>query len=274
VVASGFPTELLKASVFVYREGELNSLWKIFETLGCEEPGQGFSLLDVEASRAGVTCVVSTPGVTDMPVYFEDSESMRQQICLPPPIASTYPVSAPPAGAEIDCHHHDSLDFVPDPSRYCKRVQRYDLAGCESLYGCEEPDWDLTDDPPDWWPCTGESDGGFSLIDASAALTAGPDELFTIRYDDDSGPTYTPLDLDVVAFNGTSHPPQFRAPTSIRFLDYDHDGLLGPEDVLEVFEPVGNDWFNQTHTGSLIKVVIQKRTGLTGVTLAELTWRP
>ncbi len=274
VIASGFPTELMRASVFVYREGELNDLWRIFESLGCEQPGQGFSLLDVEASRAGVTCVVSAPDVAEIPVYFEDSISMRQQICLPPPIASSFPAAEPPAGAEIDCHHHDSLDFVADPDKYCMQVQRYDLVGCESLYGCEDPDWNLLDDPPAWWPCTGESDGGFSLIDAADPLTAGPDELFTIRYD--SGQElFAPLDLEVAVYPEQGQGKAFVAPGSIRFLDQDHDSLFGPEDVLEVFEPVGNDWFNPTHDGTTVKVVLRRRSGLTvGETLAELTWRP
>ena len=104
--------------------------------------------------------------------------------------------------------------------------------------------------------------------------TVWKDYLFTIRYDDAAGPTYMPLDMDVLVFTGPSSARVFRAPSSIRFLDYDHDGLLGPEDVLEVFEPVGNDWFNQSHSGTAVKVVLQQRTGLTGVTLAELTWRP
>lgn len=72
---------------------------------------------------------------------------------------------------------------------------------------------------------------------------------------------------------GVAH--SFTAPQSIRFIDYDHDGLFGAEDVLVVFEPAGQDWFNSNHVGARIKVQLVKSTSLlVDQSLAELVWRP
>jgi hypothetical protein len=274
VLASGFPTEQLKAGVFVYREGELSPLWKIFAGLGCQEPGQGYSVLDVEASRLGVRCAVESSAEASIPVYFEDSASMRQQICQPQPISSTFPADPPPAGALLDCIFDDSLQFVADPSRYCQQVQRYDLVGCDSLVGCEVPTWDLRAEPPAWWPCTGERDGGFSLIDSGHELTGGQDDLFSIRYDS-GDKRFSLLDLRVVVYPPSGVARSFSAPESIRFSDYDHDGLFGLQDVLEVVEPAGQDWFNPNHVGQRFEVQLVKSVSLVlDESLAELVWRP
>src|SRR6185312_12978722 len=35
----------------------------------------------------------------------------------------------------------------------CAGLTHYVLRGCRNDASCEAPDWDLTDDPPAWWPC-------------------------------------------------------------------------------------------------------------------------
>ena len=274
VLASGFPSEVANASLFVYREGELSVLWKIFDVLGCPPPELGFSLVDVRAKvGGGVTCLVSQPTQGALPVYFEDNGEMRQQICEPQPIASTFPAAPIPEGALVDCRFHDSLEFVPDPTRYCMRVQRYDLIGCDALMGCVDPSWDLTDDPPAWWPCSGEADGGFSIIDAGPELTAASDEMFTLRYD--QGQTHIGvLELEVVVQSPSGLEHSFTAGAGLELIEYAHDGWFAPEDVLLIKEPIGEDWFNQNHSDAVIKVVLRKGIGFAGEVLAELTWRP
>jgi hypothetical protein len=263
-----------KHTTFVlYREGALSSLWKLFETFDCPEPGQGFSVLTmVEHSAAERECTVEPAGAARIDVFFDDSRRVRELICEPPPTVSTFPVQPPPAAREITCHFHDRLEFVIDPGSYCQHEQAYDLSGCDQVVGCTQPDWDLTGEPPDWWPCTGASDGGFSISDDQAILTSRSDRLFSIHYD--QGEETYPLDeIELWVRTGPMDILVFTHPGVIRFVDEDGDALFSPGDTLETFEPFGTDVFNHAHNDEHHKVSLEQSTDLVRVkTLAELTW--
>jgi hypothetical protein len=274
ILASGMPTRGNRDDFVVYREGDLSPLWKLFESFGCPQPPQGFSILTRELDLdEGYTCFVSPVTNATIPVEFEESEALRQLICEPQPDTNTYPTKPPPPDREVTCHFHDTLEYVVDPSWYCKYKQVYRLVGCHAYFGCEEPDWDLTDSPPDWWPCTGESDNGFTISDHPDDLTPSDDKLFNISYD--SGERKFAMDeIEIWLLLTRTEGLVFAHPRSIMFMDNNNDSLFSAGDVLEMFEPVAVDQFNADHQDVRYKVIIQHSVEpLKPVeSLAALTW--
>lgn len=274
ILASGMPTTGHRDDFVVYREADLSPLWKLFEPFGCPEPPQGFSILTREFRPAeGYTCRVSPAADATIPVEFEDSEQLRQLICEPQSEIDTYPSDPPPPGREVTCHFHDTLEYVIDPSWYCRYKQVYQLAGCEAYFGCREPDWDLTGNPPAWWPCTGESDNGFSISDHPDDLTPRADELFYIRYD--SGDRrFATNQIEVWLLLNRTEGLVLTHPRSIMLIDNDGDSLFSEGDSLEAFEPALTSQFGEEHRGVKYKVILQHTVQLLEPveTLAELTW--
>jgi len=274
ILASGRPTDANRMDDVLFRQGELSPLWKLFEPYGCPEPPKGFSVITREFhASTGWTCTVGSPADMTIPVHFEDSEDLRQLICEPQTDFDTYPHLPPPPDREIKCHFHDTLEYLKDPTWYCKYRQFYQLAGCEAYYGCEEPDWDLTDNPPYWWPCTGESDNGFSISDHPDDLTPWADELFFIDYD--SGEKkYALNELEVWVLVTRTEGLVFTHPQFIWFTDNDGDSLFSEGDRLEIFEPLYTSFFTPEHKGAKYKVALQYSIQpLEPVeTLAKLTW--
>jgi len=279
ILASGIPTDTSRRDLVVYREGELSPLWKLFQhpPYGCSEPPQGFSILTREYHAAtGYTCTVRPAAEANIPVHFEDSERQRQLVCEPwsNTDASTKPPDdSPIAGREVTCHFHDTLEYVVNPSWYCQYKQVYQLAGCQAYYGCEEPEWDLTDNPPAWWPCTGEADNGFSISDHPDDLTPYADELFIINYDSGEA-RYAINELEVWILVTRTEGLVLTHPHYVWFIDNDGDSLYSPGDQLEVFEPVLSNYFDEQHRGVKFKVMLQHsiETLEPIETLAKLTW--
>jgi len=276
ILASGIPTDTHRRDLVVYREGDLSPLWKLFENppYGCAEPPQGFSILTREYHAAtGYTCTVRSATETNIPVHFEDSDGQRQLICQPGSNMNTYPAEPPSPEWEVACHFHDTLEYIEHPSWYCKYKQYYQLAGCEAYYGCEEPDWDLTDTPPAWWPCTGEVDNGFSISDHPDDLTQFADELFYINYDSGEN-KYAINELEVWILVTRTEGLVLTHPHYIWFIDNDGDSLYSQGDQLEVFEPVLSNYFDEQHRGVKFRVMLQHSIELLEPieTLAKLTW--
>jgi hypothetical protein len=276
ILASGIPTDANRRDLVVYREGELSPLWKLFEhpPYGCPEPPQGFSILTREYHAAtGYSCTVRPAAEAVIPVHFEDSERQRQLICEPWSNSDTYPAQPPPPDREVTCHFHDTLEYVVDPSWYCKYKQYNQLAGCYNYYGCVEPDWDLTDNPPAWWPCTGEVDNGFSISDHADDLTPFADELFLINYNS-GDKKYALNELEVWILVTRTEGLVLTHPHFVWFIDNDGDSLFSPGDAIEIFEPVLSSYFDTGHRGDKFKVMLQHSIeSLEPIeTLAKLTW--
>jgi hypothetical protein len=276
ILASGLPTDAHRRDLVVYREGELSPLWKLFANppYGCSEPPQGFSILTREYHAAtGYSCVVRPAAKATIPVHFEDSDGQRQLICEPGSNMNTYPSKPPLPDWETTCHFHDTLEYVENPSWYCKYKQIYQLAGCEAYYGCVDPDWDLTGNPPAWWPCTGEADDGFSIADHPDDLTPFADELFLINYDSGED-RYALNELEVWILVTRTEGLVLTHPHYVWFIDNDGDSLYSPGDQLEVFEPVLSNYFDDQHRGVKFKVMLQHSIeSLEPIeTLAKLTW--
>ncbi|MBN2498486.1 MAG: hypothetical protein JXR96_28100 [Deltaproteobacteria bacterium] len=261
--------------LIVYREGLLSPAWKLFAALACPEPENGFSEIRLAYDwDRGVICELAPIEQTTITLRFDDSESVRQLICEPAPVTSSYPAEPPPADREIICHHRNSLEYVLDPEAYCAHTRRYELAGCHDLTACTQPDWDLTARPPAWWPCDGRTDNGFSLSDAADELGPGPDELFHIRYD--SGEKRYAMDeIQVWVFGPGQVVLIFTHPRAIRLEDRDGDSKLSPGDELVCFEPEGVNRFDQGHDLLLFDVNLVNGTDvLRAGVLAELVWTP
>ena len=276
ILASGIPTDAHRRDLVVYREGDLSPLWKLFQhpPYGCPEPPQGFSILTREYHAAtGYTCTVRPAAEANIPVHFEDSDGLRQLICEPWSDGNTYPAEPPPPDREVTCHFHDTLEYVVNPSWYCQYKQIYQLAGCEAYYGCEEPEWDLTDNPPVWWPCTGEADNGFSISDHPDDLTQYGDKLFYINYDSGEA-RYAINELEVWILVTRTEGLVLTSPNFVWFIDNDGDSLYSAGDQLEVFEPLLGNYFDEQHRGVKLKVMLQHSIeSLEPIeTLAELTW--
>ncbi len=45
------------------------------------------------------------------------------------------------------------LVVASDKGDACKSVSHFLLAGCDRDPDCERPEWDLSESPPEWWPC-------------------------------------------------------------------------------------------------------------------------
>jgi hypothetical protein len=152
IVASGGRAAAAEASFVhyvVYREGALVPAWQLFSARGCVEPPLGYSVVRLGTGDDG-GCWVGDRAVL---MRFADIDAVRALICAPPPVRSTFPAQEPPAGSDVSCMSPTSLELVIDPSRYCPDVRRFDLVGCADPLGCDQPEWDLTATPPEWWPC-------------------------------------------------------------------------------------------------------------------------
>ncbi len=156
-----FPSEVLAASFaggpaeirIAYREGELfdeHVFYPVPE--GCADLPQGFSVLDIGApdGEGARSCSVSSQLDVGLVVFtLEESQAFA---CTGS--SGTF-VQAPVAGLPLEaggtCYGTDVyVVFFPGE---CTTMNVWSLVGCFEDLTCEDPDWDMRDDPPAEWPC-------------------------------------------------------------------------------------------------------------------------
>ena|GEM_PF-4326068 len=134
----------------VYLEGQFDEDSYFYPALGCEKfPTSGFSLWRIGENDCTLTNL---------------NERIRLNIASPDifkpmqcgPGRKDYarePREKKPADrAIIECLSESEFALV-DPTCSCPDPVLYQLKGCERDFICETPEWDYSNDPPEWWPC-------------------------------------------------------------------------------------------------------------------------
>lgn len=169
-----------------FREGEFISSLPFYPRAGCPEPRRGFSLLsaggfsEAEAIAAVLrgelppqdpeTCVEAPLDGASVTIPLELPGPLRQVGCEGRREDGTTRYDDPPGGdpaltgrpwacADLPSFGEPAPEGVQQlvvagvSTDACRRVTHFVLRGCENDALCEVPEWDLTDDPPAWWPC-------------------------------------------------------------------------------------------------------------------------
>ncbi|MBI5507237.1 MAG: hypothetical protein HY903_00665 [Deltaproteobacteria bacterium] len=163
----------------VFRQGEIDSAssYYPYPTAVCGEPPPGLSWLetagdgDLTAGSCGFAPIETLMTLAN--VQTDEDESAWQ--CVPS-LSGTiggafgidgdrHRVEQPPDDDPIGefnpethaCIGSDVLVSVlaasTDSGSACPEVRTWALAGCHRNVKCTEVDWDVSDDPPAWWPC-------------------------------------------------------------------------------------------------------------------------
>jgi hypothetical protein len=167
-----------------YREGSFDRAAAFYPRHGCGDPLRGFSIVaaggfsaadGIAAAMRGelpsedpATCEEAAPASAAVGVQLRKPDEVRESICTEPyDITARYhkpPAQAPDFTARVvACGHipdfgDASANMIQavvsgrsdDP---CKSLTHYVLRGCFDGPVCAVPDWDLTANPPSWWPC-------------------------------------------------------------------------------------------------------------------------
>jgi hypothetical protein len=167
IVATTLERALPLGTFVVLREGPLHPLWQAIEqVLGCPEPPLGISVVTVDRSDAGLSCMVSADRSLIVKVPSADFEALMscRGAFSEIPYHPQYPREPPPPDAEVEClASGDALMFWIDEGHYCDRTKAtvYALTRCLGATGAwcavsdadASADWNLLQDPPAWWPC-------------------------------------------------------------------------------------------------------------------------
>ena len=174
-------------SFIAYREGGLSPVWKIFRAIyGCADPAPGFSTVTIGLTADGDQYFCD---VDDRAVPVQLSDDVAHLGCAPLG-DSAEPVRADdvdglPAGVTASCEEIDGysdLVFTENADSVCPEVKTLTLVGCDtsSEAACRASFFDLRGDEPSWWPCTfSDTVVGFEIL-PGAALSDGPDTLFSL----------------------------------------------------------------------------------------------
>lgn len=157
IVAASFTSLRRPHERLVLREGAWNPLSLFFPTFGCETPPPGFSrlasTLDLSGEHPSGQCeITGVNEVFNVPVLSD--EAVEEMGCT-----SWLGVSEPRhfnyslEGTGV-CLSEDLYFEAGGDDRACANSTLVPLSGCHDDGGpCDEPHWDFTDNPPDWWPC-------------------------------------------------------------------------------------------------------------------------
>ena len=151
LLAASFHSLLDSQERVTYREGDFDAASYFYPAPACEEPPPvGFGIWRIGddgcfASGLGQRVRLSPRGSQQLAQM--QCESGRSAWYREPRD------EAPNERLLAECLGPEEL-AVADPSCECPGVFVYRLAGCRADLICDEPEWDLRNDPPSWWPCT------------------------------------------------------------------------------------------------------------------------
>ena len=283
IIGASYHSENL--DLIIYREGDLASAWSLFDFFDCPDPEQGFSvvsLLNPNDDQTDFSCELSSAESTEISIVFEDSDIMKQNICEPRAIKSTYPNDPYPEGNEIKCYGKLSFKYR-DPLFYCNNINEYKLVDCYFLdywdTACSDPEWDLRDSVPEWWPCDGTINDGFELINSPDVITEEADNLFSIHYNyGKHGDERDNIEKYIIYFKKDSFMPEFDSNDMIvRLEDNDRNELFSPGDILHISEKPGFEIIDantevQEFVVEIIEITKQLGGSIEGTGLTELLW--
>ena len=150
ILAASFSNLAMEHERIVYLEGDFDEESFFYPALGCEEfPKAGFSLWRIGDSGCNLATVnerirldVSSPDVFQPMQCGPGRKDYARE-----------PGDEKPADrAIIECLNESEFALV-DPTCSCPDAVLYQLKGCERDFICETPEWDYSDNPPEWWPC-------------------------------------------------------------------------------------------------------------------------
>lgn len=153
IYGASFVSMIKPNTRLAYREGTWDLGKLFYPILGCAEPPIGFSWIDATGLPTKATCNYTTLPDRVVDLAAAPSETVTSVACRQR--AATY--LAPPKEwtpttpwACVDKNH---LVFANDPGP-CKALTHIALKGCFNSATCKEPQWDMSEVPPKWWPCS------------------------------------------------------------------------------------------------------------------------
>ena len=185
IYASSFVSMTEPDTRIALREGSYNAAAAFYPRVNCGVPPAGFSILSaggfpaaeaIAATLRGelpaqdpATCREALPADETIALSFRDPDELSEIGCLGRRADSSVRYREPPRDPlNLDmrvaaCAALPSFGEDPPPERQyivstraddaCRGVIHYVLRGCDEDPSCEVPEWDVTNNPPDWWPC-------------------------------------------------------------------------------------------------------------------------
>lgn len=150
--SASFSSLLSHHQRLVFREGEF--IESYFYPLGGCIPKRGFSVIEVEGDFQAATCI-SHPMTEPILLRITEPNSRQQEVvCEPSDVWIFEPPETPiNERFEQSCVSPTEL-AVTDPEQSCKHLTILSLVDCSPTeLDCQQPEWDLRDMPPSWWPC-------------------------------------------------------------------------------------------------------------------------
>lgn len=170
-----------------YLEGAFDQTSAFYPRSGCTPPPDGFSVLEAGGFKAAdalkavasnqlppedpTTCSEAAPRDAVVSIAARAPADLVEVGCDEHTFDSSTRYHEPPAsppdlgGRMMTCAHLPSFDTGGTKSSLsqlvvsgratdaCKGLTHYTLRGCRESVSCAVPDWDLTANPPTWWPC-------------------------------------------------------------------------------------------------------------------------
>ena len=153
VYGASFVSLLEEQVRLVFREGEFVSTF-FYPAPDCEAPPIGFSVQRVSGAFQP-TCELSS---IEEPISLKiqaPSDRLQELLCEPTPDNyERFPDDPPLDSVQLTCISPiEVLATLPDSE--CKTLEVWTLKKCADVQegGCDQPEWDYTASPPDWWPC-------------------------------------------------------------------------------------------------------------------------
>lgn len=171
VVATSFLTLAAPQQRIGFREGGYAAKSTFYPALGCDSPAAGFSILSPPGLALGADRTLQAlpgpcPGgplgdveVEALPVSERDARGLACRAVNRAPVRQ--PAPGGPGGflghggatGKQVCLDANTLAVIGPGD--CPTITTYPLKGCRADLVCSAPEWDLTSQPPEGWPCTG-----------------------------------------------------------------------------------------------------------------------